>query len=136
MWSVTDAPEKAARRICEHLTRFQWPLYADMRRLAHRFSLVANSPVVRLRFEYVTDDSCQKFHVDAIGLRLLCTYFGAGTEWVVCDVVRRMAPMDVAIFKGKAFPDRGPRIWHRSPPLSTGTFAGQSRFVFCIDAVS
>jgi hypothetical protein len=136
MWSVTDAPEKAARRVCQDLKRFHWPLYTDMRRLANRFSLIVNSPFVRLRFEFVSDDSCRKFHVDAVGLRLLCTYFGAGTEWVIGDVVHRMAPMDVAIFKGTAFPDLGPRIWHRSPPLSTGMFAGQSRLVFCIDAVS
>jgi Protein of unknown function (DUF1826) len=47
-----------------------------------------------------------------------------------------MTTMEVAIFKGAAFPGAGPRILHRSPPLSAGTLAGQSRLVLCIDAMS
>ncbi len=46
-----------------------------------------------------------------------------------------MTAMEVAVFKGAAFPGAGPRVLHRSPPLSTGTLVGQSRLVLCIDAV-
>jgi Protein of unknown function (DUF1826) len=137
MLTIADTPEIAARRLCHDLLLFHWPLYADIRRLADRFVALAASPVVRLRLEHVVDDSCRKFHVDAVGLRLLCTYAGPGTEWVDAGgKIRRMTTMEVAIFKGSAFPGAGPRVLHRSPPLSTGTLAGRSRLVLCIDAVS
>lgn len=131
-----DAPDMVARRLCHDLLLFHWPLYADFRRLAIRFSILANSPIVRMRLEHVTDDSCRKFHVDAVGLRLLCTYAGPGTEWVdPGGKIRRMTTMEVAVFKGSAFTGASPRVLHRSPPLSTGSFVGQSRLVLCIDAV-
>ena len=135
--TVTDTPDVAARRLCRDLTLFHWALYGDFRRLARRFSALTASSVVRMRLEHVIDDSCRKFHVDAVGLRLLCTYAGPGTEWIdPGGKIRRMTTMEVAIFKGSAFPGAGPRILHRSPPLSSGTFVGPSRLVLCIDAVS
>ena len=135
--TVTDTPDVAARRLCRDLTLFHWSLYADFRRLARRFSALSASSVVRMWLEHVIDDSCRKFHVDAVGLRLLCTYAGPGTEWIdPGGKIRRMTTMEVAIFKGAAFPGAGPRVWHRSPPLGAGTFVGQSRLVLCIDAVS
>jgi hypothetical protein len=42
-----------------------------------------------------------------------------------------LATMEVAIFKGLAFPGKGPRVLDRSPPLT-----GWSWVVLCIDAVS
>ena len=135
--TIADAPDMAARRLCHDLLLFHWPLYADFRRLATRFSTLAESPIVRMRLEHVTNDSCRKFHVDAVGLRLLCTYAGPGTEWVDRGgKIRRMTTMEVAVFKGSAFPGSGPRVLHRSPPLDTGMFVGQSRLLLCIDAVS
>ncbi len=132
--AATGSPELASRALCHDLTVFHWPLYADFRRLAQRLASLASSPAVRMRFEHVVDDSCRKFHIDAVGLRLLCTYAGAGTEWLDRrGTVRRMATMEVGIFKGSAYPDAGPRVLHRSPPLSAGTLAGQSRLVLCID---
>ena len=135
--TVTDTPDVAARRLCRDLTLFHWALYGDFRRLARRFSALTASSVVRMRLEHVIDDSCRKFHVDAVGLRLLCTYAGPGTEWIdPGGKIRRMTTMEVAIFKGSAFPGAGPRILHRSPRLSSGTVVGQTRLVLCIDAVS
>ena len=137
MQTVVGTPDLAARRLCHDLLLFHWPLYADFRRLASRFAGLATSPIVQMRFEHVTDDSGRKFHVDAVGLRLLCTYVGPATEWVEADGrVRRMATMEVAIFKGAAFHGAGPRVLHRSPPLSAGALAARSRLVLCIDAVA
>jgi hypothetical protein len=134
--TVTGSPEMAARGLCQELTLFHWLLYADFRRLAQRLAALAGAGRVRMRFEHVINDACRKFHVDAVGLRLLCTYAGPGTEWVDAGgKVRRLAAMEVAVFKGAAFPDEGPRVLHRSPPLSTGTLTGQSRLVLCIDTV-
>lgn len=90
------SPDAAARELCHELPLFHWPLYADFRRLAHRLTGLTGSPRVRMRFEHVVDDSCRKFHVDAVGLRLLCTYAGAGTEWVDGGGrVRRLGTMQV-----------------------------------------
>src|SRR6478735_6047768 len=95
--TVTGTPDFAARSLCHNLPPFHWSLYADFRRLAHRFSNLASSPVVRMRLEHVRHDSCHKFNVAVVGLRLLCTYAGPGTEWIDTDSsVRRMASMEVA----------------------------------------
>ncbi|MBS0559907.1 MAG: DUF1826 domain-containing protein [Proteobacteria bacterium] len=135
--TVTDTPVLAARRLCRDLTLFHWALYGDFRRLARRFSALTASSVVRMRLELIIDDACRKFHKEAVGIRLLCTCAGPGTEWIDSDgTIRRLTTMAVALFKGTAFPGAGPRVLHRSPPLSSGTFFRQSRLVLCIDAVS
>ena len=134
--TVADTPDVAARRLCHDLLLFHWPLFADFRRLAARFATLTASPVVRMRLEHVIDDSCRQFHVDAVGLHLLCTYVGPGTEWADADgKIRRVMSMDVAVFKGSAFPGAGPRVLHRSPRLSTGALAAQPRLVLCTDAL-
>ena len=134
--TTSGSPDMAARQLCHDLLLFHWPLYADIRRLAVRFAGLTGSPRVRLRFEHVVDDACHKFHIDAVKLRLLCTYAGAGTEWVHGGGrVHRLATMQVGMFKGSAFPGDGPRVLHRSPPFGTGNLAGQSRLVLCIDQV-
>ena len=80
--TAAGSPEAVARALCRDLMLFHWPLYADFQRLGRRLASLSGAPAVRMRFEHVIDDSCRKFHVDAVGLRLLCTYAGAGTEWV------------------------------------------------------
>ena len=73
-------------------------------------------------------------HVDAVALRLLCTYAGLGTEWRdAAGAVRRMTAGQVGLFKGSAWPDRAPRILHRSPPVSRLPRARRSRLLLCVD---
>ncbi len=128
------SPEITSHALYHDLLLFHWPLYADFRRLALRLASLTGSSRVRLRFEHVTNDACRKFHVDVVGLRLLCTYAGVGTEWVDAGgAVRRIVTMEVGVFKGSAYPDGAPRVLHRSPSLNTGILAGQSRLVLCID---
>ncbi|MGQ9371686.1 DUF1826 domain-containing protein [Azospirillum sp. ST 5-10] len=92
---------------------------------------------VTLRLEAVEDDGCAYFHADRVGIRLLCTYRGAGIQWlpdgavnrgaldsgnnaaVLADPgrVRSVAPGHVALLKGEAWPgNRGRGLVHRSPP--------------------
>eukprot|EP00240_Pyramimonas_obovata_P012620 CAMPEP_0118927720 /NCGR_PEP_ID=MMETSP1169-20130426/5138_1 /TAXON_ID=36882 /ORGANISM="Pyramimonas obovata, Strain CCMP722" /LENGTH=235 /DNA_ID=CAMNT_0006869547 /DNA_START=191 /DNA_END=898 /DNA_ORIENTATION=- len=89
--------------------------------------------------------TCSRLHVDNVGLRILCTYRGPGTEWVASPVLNRImsesvrnggnsfsdaikgvvtavAPIkraeegEVVILKGQGFPNsRGRAIVHRSP---------------------
>lgn len=131
------APEIAARVLFRDLPLVHWPLYADIRRLGHRFANTAGVQAVRMCLEHVVDNAYRRFHVDAIGLRLLCTYSGPGTEWIGGDGrVRRLGTMDVAILKGSGFPVPGPRVLHRSPALLQLPPAWQSRLVLCIDEVA
>ncbi len=109
-------------------------LITDIQSLAALFAAIAGLTSIRLRFDHVTDDACWKFHTDAVGLRLLCTYAGPGTEWLdAADHVRHLAAMQVAIFKGEAYCDQTPRILHRSPPLGQRPRRQRSRLLLCID---
>lgn len=125
-------------------------LAADVARLAALFAALAGTVTVHARLEALTDAGCRMFHADAVDLRLLCTFAGAGTEWVpengvvrgrlrrgdnaaaVPDRqhVRRLAPFTVGVFKGDAFPGNAGRgIVHRSSPGS----ARAPRLLLCLD---
>lgn len=132
-------------------------LLADATALVPVFARLARRSRVYLRVQTVTTDSCRKFHRDRIGLRLLCTYAGPGTEWideehartenlgrvdvdieranglVVPDPTRvRHAPAGaVILLKGDAWPGNAGRgAIHRSPPIEA---SGARRLVLQID---
>lgn len=112
-------------------------LLADGRRLAHILAALSRRPRLRLRLEGVTGDACRKFHVDAVGLRLLVTYAGPGTQWTMGDpdrpetVVHEAPPGAVMLLRGRA--RAGAHVLHRSPPLSALPCAQRSRLLLCID---
>jgi hypothetical protein len=102
---------------------------------------------VRVRLEALTHDGCSRWHADAIGLRLLCTYHGPGTEWLPLDggattaraIGRDTPPCSavgfptgaVAILKGEGYPDNaGAGCIHRSPRAGPGR---RARLLLCID---
>jgi hypothetical protein len=62
-------------------------LAADAGAQATRLAALTGAETLSMRF--ATAGSCPLFHVDSVGLRLLCTYRGAGTEWVADDAVQR-----------------------------------------------
>jgi hypothetical protein len=112
-------------------------LLADALRLAHIFAAMTRNPRVKLRIEGVTNDACRKFHVDAVGHRLLVTYAGAGTQWTMADpeqegtTIHEVPAGAVALFRGRARP--GAHMLHRSPPLSALPENRRARLVLCID---
>jgi hypothetical protein len=131
---VQGPPDVAARLLLRDLSLVHWLLCTDIRKLGRLFAETAGCASVRIRLEHVADDACSRFHVDAVSLRLLCTYSGCGTEWLGEDGrVRCMDTMEVAVFKGSRFPVPGPRIQHRSPALHHLPSAERSRLVLCID---
>jgi hypothetical protein len=93
-----------------------------------------------VRLTTVDGDLCPRFHVDRVGVRLLCTYAGPATEWLEerdaarghlgpsGDVlrpggrVRTLERFDVALLKGEAWPgNEGRGAVHRSPaPVADG----------------
>lgn len=135
------------------LTKVQAParwLLGDMVDLAGEFATAGNYGEVRVRLARVADDGCAAFHVDTLPLRLLCTYVGAGTQWVeeahgrraelglrnrtteeanaaiVPDpaCIRTMPTGAVAIFKGRLWPGAQNRgLIHRSHPVCCGDHA-------------
>lgn len=123
----------------------------DMCRLAGLYFRVSENRNVTLRLVATDDDDCRRFHVDHTQLRLLCTYRGPGTEWLVDDQVDRLAqstgapndeiirfgepsefePFWAGILKGDAYPGNAGRgLVHRSPPIAG---SGKTRVLFCLD---
>jgi hypothetical protein len=144
-----DTPEAALDALVATMpTAVPSSLLIDIERLAITFVAIARTGgAVRLRLEAITGPACRRWHADAVGLRLLCTYRGAGTEWVpmaggataarrlVADALpsspRRIATGAVAILKGEGFVgNAGFGCIHRSPPAGPGR---RTRLLLCID---
>ena len=148
--SGDDTPRAAVAALARQLPApAPLDLLLDVRNLAEVFAGIASdNGRIRLRLEAVTGRGCHRWHADAVGLRLLCTYRGPGTEWLGlaggAEAARALGPTarpigpparlptgSAAIFKGEA--DPGNAGWgcvHRSPPA--GPHA-RARLLLCID---
>lgn len=131
-------------------------LAEDVPRLARAYAELFGQRHVKVALTTVVDDACRKFHADYVGLRMLCTYAGAGTE--VLDeagldrsalssrlpfeeanphirgtaALFRAGEGDVLVLKGCSHPGNGARgAVHRSPPIAA---LGARRLVLKIDA--
>ncbi|MCS6892127.1 MAG: DUF1826 domain-containing protein [Rhodovarius sp.] len=117
-------------------------LLTDIRLLVTIFSAVCGGPrKLRARLEAIHGPGCWRWHTDAVGLRLLCTYSGPGTEFWTADAgaaaARRLSPDAkgsvlppgaVAILKGDGFSgSAGGGAIHRSPR------AAGRRLLLCLD---
>ena len=110
---------------------------------ARLYGELAGTQRIRLRLETITDDACERFHTDNVGLRLLCTYRGPGTQWldpktvahaspdraISATAVRHLERGAVALIRGSRDPAR-PGLLHRSPPIA-GT--GIVRLLLVVD---
>ncbi len=132
-------------------------LQRDVEAVARRYARVMGVARVDVSLASVARDMCRKFHADYIGVRLLCTYSGPGTEWVEEGDVRRGVAADpeqpvaeanralvpdlsrvrslgegeVGLLKGHAYPgNEGRGVVHRSAPIEA---AGLRRLVLKID---
>ena len=119
-------------------------IQADVARLLELYEDLLGCPAMGVRLELNTRAMCPRFHVDQVGLRLLCTYRGPGTEWLsdltadraklgggaarlpddVSGLVRdtagigQCAPFDLVLLKGCVWPGNERRgAIHRSPPV-------------------
>lgn len=111
------------------------PVADDAGVLGERFAAIMGCDRMVVRLEPVSTNACKKFHTDHVTVRLLTTYLGQGTQWIVGDeddaAVRQMAAGHVALFKGRRWaPDT--RVLHRSPPID-GT--GEVRLLLVIDPI-
>jgi Protein of unknown function (DUF1826) len=108
-------------------------LAQDAGDLANLMAKLTGMPFVRVRVEWVRDQPCPYFHTDKVPFRLVCTYRGAGTQWLSNNVAERLrAPDDVpaesqvnclttgdvAVMRGSSHSkESGVPLTHRSPPL-------------------
>jgi hypothetical protein len=146
--ATEDAPEPAADALALRLpVAAPLDLLLDIRRLAVAFAAIPDVKAVRIRLEAITGPACHRWYADAIGLRLLCTYRGVGTEWLpLAGGARTARGLDnarlpcrretiptgaVALLKGEGFPgNSGFSCIHRSPPAGPGE---RARLLLCID---
>lgn len=145
--TVEDVPEEAVGRMAECLPMAApIDLLLDVLHLARIFTHLVQADRLRLRLEALDGPGCHRWHADAVGLRLLCTYRGPGTEWLALPGGARAARMlrdgaappanrlttgEVALLKGEGFPGHaGQGCIHRSPPRSP---AAPPRLLLCLD---
>jgi len=133
-------------------------LVADAVAIVEMFTELVAADELMVSFEAPETRTCPRFHVDRVGIRLLVTYLGPGTEWLANEYVdrcwlgdaghgrldeetglmrpgaevRHVPPFAVVLLKGEAWPgaqDFG--AVHRSPDP-----AGQRRVLLRIDMLS
>ena len=126
-------------------------LESDIAGLSCRYAAVTGMRALHVRLAAVDGDACRYFHVDRLSFRLLCTYRGAGTQWVAPatqveggsapdltasleaapDKINAMQTGAVAILRGFE-PRTGQNgLLHRSPPADGSAVA---RLVLTISA--
>lgn len=120
-------------------------LAVDVALLAEMLGELLDAPNIGLRLEFVRQAMCPRLHVDRVGIRLLCSYRGPGTEWVEDTSVDRrflgaasggqpdalsglllaghrieaIPPFAVALLKGSLWQGNDGRgIVHRSPAIA------------------
>jgi hypothetical protein len=118
---------------------------ADVIRLIELYGDLVGSPRIGIRCEILEKAMCPRFHVDSVGIRMLCTYRGQATEWLDRDwsewsaraqfadglheeeslaleepaTMGRAAPFDIVLLKGCLWPGNETRgAIHRSPKVS------------------
>ena len=116
----------------------------DLQLLAEMLGELLDARTIGIRLEVIRQAMCPRLHVDRVGIRMLCTYLGPGTEWVDDAYIDRrflgagangqpdassglllpghriesIAPFHVALLKGSLWQGNAGRgIVHRSPAV-------------------
>lgn len=97
--------------ICPSETGFA----TDLARLIELFATLTDAESVGIRLEATDRQTCPKWHTDSVGLRLMTTYAGPGTEWLDGAATRRASTGDVLVAKGELWPSAPGACVHRSP---------------------
>ncbi len=146
--AMTVSPESALASVTEALgTTPACALSQNAAELAEMFCSLFGLNRAGLRLSVLVDAMCPKFHVDRVPCRLVTTYLGPGSEWLLHNSVDRsklglgsrgksdlesgliktpndiqqLSHGDVALFKGELWDgneDAG--LVHRSPAVEDG----------------
>jgi hypothetical protein len=145
-WERQARVDATALELDELLTGFENGLgrirfVTELTNLIDLYATLSDSRTVGLRMTATQRAMCPRFHADHVGLRLLCTWIGEGTEWLAQEdvvrehlghpnagvspasgamrpgaVIHRMSPFAVGVFKGDLWPgSNGLGAVHRSP---------------------
>jgi len=114
-------------------------LIMDIADLSKLFCDLMAAPYIRLRLEPITSNACQKFHIDAITARLVCTYRGTGTQYgnsvdgADPERIFTVPTGTPILLRGTLWPEQ-PRasLLHRSPPIEG---SGETRLVLVLDPI-
>jgi hypothetical protein len=148
VFKETGSDEQISKAIKGHPVLNKFPeLTDDLLFLMKEFSLAINCKDVKFELSAFSDDRCRKFHTDITDYRMLCTYAGPATMYILpehagklcscddCDidpsVIQRAAVPDVLIFRGGlASSDEAPPLLHKSPAVEK---SGEKRLLLRID---
>jgi len=115
-------------------------LIDDVSALAAIFANIMRVNYLRMRLDVVRSNACQKFHIDAVTARLVCTYRGTGTQYGFagkgCEPGRifTVPTGSPIVLRGTLWPENAVSgLLHRSPPIE-GT--GETRLVLVLDPVT
>ena len=130
-------------------------LIDDISMLSAAFAKLVRTERLAVAIEGPNEATCPRFHVDRVGIRMLVTYQGPGTEWLCHEhvdrrwlgeagmrqpdsengvirpeaIVQRAPAFAVVLLKGEAWPgNEGFGAVHRSPDP-----AGQPRMLLRVD---
>jgi hypothetical protein len=122
-------------------------LRSDLVALVDLLTTLTGATHVGLRLASLHRQMCPRFHVDNVSLRLVCTYQGPGTEWLLEEHTDRLAlrrnwdPLNdpdaglignsaeihhmprgaIGLLKGERWPGNGGHgVVHRSPSIGAG----------------
>lgn len=124
----------APSSLAEQLDGMPQAIIRDAVSLARRFATFMKVKTVRLRIERIDRNACKKIHADYTDVRLLCTYAGPGTDYVVDPgdhgSLERMDEAWIGLFKGRNYASGHVPAFHRSPPVED---TGEKRLLLVID---
>ncbi|NHO33564.1 DUF1826 domain-containing protein [Acetobacter fallax] len=129
--------EDVRRLITPEMTENSEALLSDAAGLVSLYQRLTGLDAVRFRLERVMGDSCRRFHIDNVGLRLLCAYIGPGVQWTSDkgETIQEAATGSVVLLKGRRWPgwSEESAVLHRSPPLSALPVEQRVRLLLTID---
>lgn len=109
----------------------------DVASLATEFARITDAPHLRLRLDVVTSNACRRFHVDALTVRLICTYRGTGTQYGFADPggdprhISTVPTGSPILLRGSRWPETPESgLLHRSPPIEG---SGETRLLLVLD---
>ncbi len=127
-----DNALEIARNLFASLAITDDRLAMDAAALATAFEDAMTGRPVRLRIDVCDTTTCPKFHHDQRHMRLVTTYCGPTTQYMLKDRgdhVFSAALWELLLFKGGNHPTFSQRVVHRSPPM----MRGQRRLCLVID---
>ena len=139
-----DRVHSALVQICD-MSRIRFCVERDAfiahaKRLSHAFMHVMKAPYLCLSFDVISHNACNRFHVDAMTARLICTCRAAGTQYGLAnaagdpETVHTVPTGAAIVLRGKRWPPKAKvDLVNRSPPIQ-GT--GQTRMVLVLDQIA